>query len=562
MKNKSNIIFIIVLILLSTTMFFWISNKEGFHEDEIFSYGSSNYKYDNTYQRFGDKDAVNIIVYDEILKGNVKEKFNNLFYYFKNPSEFTKRDKELKLLEKPVWKTKEDAKTYATIGKEDIFNYFSVYYNQGKDVHPPLFYFLVHLFSTLFFGIFSKYIIFIINLIFFILTCIYLKKILKIFNKEKLSIPVILLYGLSIGSISTIIFLRMYQMLIFFIIYSLYIHFKIVESDFNIDKKLRNKLILVTVLGFLTQYYYCFFAFFECLVLLIYLIKNKKIQELFKYLKYLLISALIGIVLFPTSIYHIFFSYRGIASKETVNILERIILYFQELSYAFSIPTIIFIIICLGILSIYIFNLIKKNKKTKSIYESLLIIPFILYFLIVAIKSPEMRSDTIMRYISILIPILSIIIVLYLDNLINKIANKKTSFAIIFISIMLLSTYGMVNNEPRYLYKGYNEILNVANKNGNNNFVYISDDSFTYLKSMPEFLTYNKSLIINKNIDSLEILIDNEELTKENEFVLSINKWLNYEDILNKVLEYTHYNNYVILEDNKEFQTIIYKVFK
>ena len=51
MKNKNifNILFIITLIILSLIMIYFINQKEGFHEDEIFSYGSSNYKYDNLF---------------------------------------------------------------------------------------------------------------------------------------------------------------------------------------------------------------------------------------------------------------------------------------------------------------------------------------------------------------------------------------------------------------------------------------------------------------------------------------------------------------------------------
>ena len=104
------------------------------------------------------------------------------------------------------------------------FNYFSVYYNQVRDVHPPLFYGLVHFVSSIAYGHFSKYIICSINIVLFILLCIEIRKILKLLNKKYLSIPAILLYGLNIGTISTVIFLRMYQMLVFFTLVSLKLH--------------------------------------------------------------------------------------------------------------------------------------------------------------------------------------------------------------------------------------------------------------------------------------------------------------------------------------------------
>ena len=123
-------------------MLFWINQKEGFHEDKIFSYGSSNYKYDNVFQRYGPKDEVNQIIFDEILKENTIEQ---TIYYLKNPDKFMEKYETMVEQEVPVWKTREDAKEYLTIGKDDIFNYASVYYNQSRDVHPPLFYFAVHI---------------------------------------------------------------------------------------------------------------------------------------------------------------------------------------------------------------------------------------------------------------------------------------------------------------------------------------------------------------------------------------------------------------------------------
>ena len=38
-KKGYNIITIIILIITIIFMFYWIGKKEGFHEDEIFSYG-------------------------------------------------------------------------------------------------------------------------------------------------------------------------------------------------------------------------------------------------------------------------------------------------------------------------------------------------------------------------------------------------------------------------------------------------------------------------------------------------------------------------------------------
>ena len=564
MKVKLEKIFLaITIIIISIVMFYWISQKEGFHEDEIFSYGSSNYSLDNVFQRYGEKDEINQIIFDKILVGNVVD---NIKFYLTNPNQFMEEYNNLVKQEKPIWKTKQEAQEYLTIGKADILNYFSVYYNQSRDVHPPLFYFAVHIVSSIFFGMFSKYIIFLINLIFLILSFIMLRKILKLLDKQYLSIPLVILYGLSIGAISTVIFLRMYQMLVFFILLSLYLHIKIIKNKFDIDKKTRNILIATTILGFLTQYYYCIFAFFEFLVLIIMLLKSKKYDILRKYIKYHIISAIIGIAIFPASIYHIFFSYRGIGAGEKSG-LENIGIYLKELCYAFSINEILvlgFILILICITIIFVIRKKEKLSSTKKNILAILIIPTILSFFVICLISPQMKDDTIIRYISIIIPLVSIIIILILDKITNIfIKNKKNiSFIVILILVGILSIYGLITSEPRYLYKGYNQILNVAKENKDLHYMYVCDNNFTYLSELPEFLVYDKTMIINNNLDNLEQLKDDGELNRQESIIINIKKWLDYDKILKDVMEYTEFNNYEILYESDEQESIIYKLTK
>jgi len=82
----SNKIFILIMIILSIIMGIYIHQKEGFHEDEMFSYGSSNYRYDNVYQQFGRSDSINVFTKEYIMGDNLIETVKNYIYYnYKNP---------------------------------------------------------------------------------------------------------------------------------------------------------------------------------------------------------------------------------------------------------------------------------------------------------------------------------------------------------------------------------------------------------------------------------------------------------------------------------------------
>ena len=89
LNNIENIIFVLIIIICSIFMFYWINNKEGLHNDEIFSFVSSNYN------------------------GNIFSLTTDSF----------------------TWISSEEAKGYFTISTNDILKYGQVYMNQARDVH-------------------------------------------------------------------------------------------------------------------------------------------------------------------------------------------------------------------------------------------------------------------------------------------------------------------------------------------------------------------------------------------------------------------------------------------
>lgn len=542
LKNKY---IILIITILSCLMFYFVREKQGFHEDEIFSLGSSNYKYDNVYRPFGYAEANQDVFYNQILKSDNKL-YNLKKFIFDNDS-FIKDETLSK--EVPIFKSNSEALEYLTIGKYDVFNYFSVYYNQSRDVHPPLFYFLVHFVSTIFYGTFSKYIIFSINLIFFIGTLLVINKIMKNLNKEKLGIPTMILYGGSIGCISTVMFQRMYMMLTFFSILYLYLTIKFIQDDFIVKKKY--PWILTILFGFLTQYYFCIYIVLVFILISIYLIIKKQYKKLYSYFIVHVIPAIIGIAFYPASIYHIFFSYRGIeGSGSSKSIFESIIYYLNQIYKLFGFKNLLIITIIFGII------LLIKNKVTiekyKHKYIIILILPVIMYILIVSKIAPFLGENYTSRYIMLTFPIIAISI-MYLFSLITK-----SSVIPLIVSIILVVN-GLINETPVYLYKDYKKAMDLAYQYQEDYFVYIFDNNFTHLSSLPEFATYKASLIIDINNYDFSLL-NNDELNNSSEFIVCIKNWLNQEEILNKILENTKYNKYEkILELSSDVESTYYK---
>ena len=553
---KENKFIILTIVILCGLMFYFINQKQGFHEDEIFSYGSSNYKYDNVYRWFGYAEANQDILYKQVLTGSLSNRINNLIKYKTNIEYFNKD--EILSKEIPTWKYKEDALEYLAIQKGDIFNYFSVYQNQARDVHPPFFYYLVHLTSTLFYNNFTKYIIFSINLVFFIGVLLIIKKIVESLNHKELVIPTMILYGASIGCISTVMFQRMYMMVTFFSILYLYFIIKFIKNDFKIKDKFW--FILTIILGFLTQYYFCIYIVLIFIILSIYLLLNKKYKKWFDFLKLHVISALIGIVIYPFCIEDIFFSYRGIGSSEakTKIFLESLQYYGNQLIDLFGLQNIIYLLI-IGLIIAVIHKINKKEILKNKLNIIVIFLPIILFIMTISKIAPFLGENYTSRYMMLLFPVISIAILYILTFLFD---NKKTIFIVGLSISLLLSINGLYNNTPVYLYKDYEKAMELAKDNSDKYFVYVFDNYFTHLSSLPEFNTYKASLILNKNIHDFEIL-NNKELNESNEFILCIKNWLNKDEILNLVLEKSGYKNYeVLLELNSDVESTYYKITK
>lgn len=548
----NNKFFLITALILTIIMCFFINQKQGFHEDEIFSYGSSNYKYGNMYQNYGYAHANEDLLYKHILTGSPVEKIKKLIDFKIHPENYENQKDEILKKEIPIFRTKQDALNYAGIQKEDIFSLFSVYYNQAIDVHPPLFYFLVHFISIFFFNQFSKYIIFLLNLIFFIGTLWIIYKIMHLLNKKKFAISTVILYGASIGAISTVMFQRMYMMLTFFSILYLYYTIKWIKQKYILKKKDSILWIITIICGFLTQYYFCIYIVLLFIILSFYLLYKKKYKNWLTYFKLHLLSAAIGILLFPSSIYHIFFSYRGFGNTENNSLpfFHMINYYLQQIFKLFSINFIFIIIVTLLLIGLLIYRKIHKKEKkeeNKILYLSILILPIVLFIIIVSKIAPYLGADYTSRYIMLLFPMIAICFVYGLACLINK----KKLVQITFIFSILLSFYGLLSNTPVYLYKDYKQSMTIAKEYQNDYFIYIYDNYFTHLSSMPEFLTYTKSLIINANIYDFEHLKTMDELQNQKEFILCIKNWMNTDELLEKVLDYSGFTQSELLADIK-----------
>ena len=511
LKNKENIkkIFIIILIaLMSGIIFFFQTKKIGFHEDEAYTLCSAVNPNDGLMAAYDDWAA------------------------------------------SPVWRTKEYVKNSMSLAPNNILNFKALYINQANDNHPPLFYTLVHFSSLLFGGQFNIYTVFVVNIIAFIFSCSIIIKILKLLDKEHLIFPTLIFYGLSMGTISMVIYQRMYMLLTLFIMLYFYLSLKLYKNDFVMDRKLTIQLGVTTILGFLTQYFFVFYAFFIFAIMVIQMIKKKKDRKIIrKYVVSHIIYGALGILLFVPCIKHLLFSDRGLTNLGNSNYWGHMLDYIKHLSYAFTINNtnniLMFSILILFAISTIAF-IIKSKEKFIPIIT---IVPSIFYFFI-AVKMTSFQE---LRYIMAVIPFIVLTVFFILDEFIN-IKYKEILF--IAISIILILP-GFIFSKPKFLYENYENALNIANKNSEKSFVYVYDNIFNHMQSVPEMMIYEKTLIINYNKDELKCAYNDDSLNNEGSFILSIKSYMDNEKILDEIKNNSNFKNITLLYEIENSSEVV-----
>lgn len=258
--------FLILLLLQLAVLLYYGSRKAGFHEDEFYSYYSTN-------------------------------KTAGLFV----------NDRQ--------WQERDSYRNDFVVLPGERFRYGVVAQMQSWDVHPPLYYFILHTVCSLFPGVFSKWLGIAVNVIAFI-PCFFLLRYLvyATMKQEKqasfLAFAVCLFWGFGAAVISGVMFIRMYQWLTLFILLCACLHVRAMEKqDFGIRFLL--PLGITVYLGFLTQYYYIVFHIFMGAGFCFLLLKNKKIRELLAYAMTCAAGLGAAIVSYPASMAHIFRGYRG-----------------------------------------------------------------------------------------------------------------------------------------------------------------------------------------------------------------------------------------------------------
>lgn len=357
--GKSKWFFLGLIIVLQTVVYLAMgAGKNYIHMDEGYSYGLANY------------DRVEIIENEDFY-----DQWHDAAYY-------------------------ED---YLAVQEDELGDFAPVYNNQRDDVHPPLYYFFLRIAMELATrlggnGHFSVWPGIVLNIIIMAVTTVLVfliaEKLLgKDKNGAKKALGLTLVAMLTVAAVDTVIYIRMYCLLAMMVASATYLHLRLLESE----KPKWGLLVAIGVtalLGVLTQYYFLFYLVPMYLYMAVYYGRVKKWRELGKYTGALAVAGVLSLVVWPHSLTHMFFGYRGQGVMDNLKDSSMLLGHLTDFgivlnNYIFHGIFILLIVLTMGLM---VRGLVKgkrlKIEPVRGRGYMVILIATIVYFLIAAVASP------------------------------------------------------------------------------------------------------------------------------------------------------------------------------
>ena len=491
-KNRRFYIAMIVLLILQiSTAVFFCTQKKGFHYDEYYSYYSSNITYG-----------------------------------------LVPTDME--------WKDTEEIKSEFMVLLGERFRYGLVSLMQTYDVHPPLYYLVLHTVCSLTPGVFSKWQGLSVNLFFFVLSWILMAAITDLTSnhRKRVIFAVCACFGFSPAVFSGITFIRMYMMLTCLCFLLLYIHIRAIHYDKRNFLQYYIPILIVTFLGFLTHYYFAVFLFFAAAATFLFMIIKKDLRRHATcYAASVAGGLLAAVVVYPSCLAHIFRGYRGTEAMDAFfdigNITQRLSFFFGLTNeYVFG-NTLYFLILTLLLLAMTCYYFAKRksantvSSKWFSINKretALIAITTIGYFLVAA-KTALLNAEEAIRYEMPIYGLLILLFMLSLDILLKKLEEqsgfKKTGtlFGVLLVITVAAEIFGLCSDKVQFLYREDEQNVVWASNHGEETIVYLYNpvNEWMIWDDAEELMQYDRIFFVS--MENENPVADESLLTAEHIYV-------------------------------------------
>ena len=366
------------------------------------------------------------------------------------------------------WQDRQTILDEFTVKPGEGFNYGLVKLVQSWDVHPPLYYCIFHTLCSFVPGTFTKWTGLLTNLIAFAIAYVFMCLLME---RLKIPFPVMVLtlvfWGLNPQTVSCNMLIRMYAFLGAAIIACGYYHVKLIQDYDNNSLELKAFLVksllpimVVSYMGFLVQYFYIFFFITIGAATSVYIVfVRKDIRNGIVYVTGCAISLGLAVLTYPASLRHMFGGYRGTGASgsffDIANTGLRLSFFVGLLNdFVFSGGLIIIIMmIILGLMLRLTGKQTKKRSQKRQRPEVVILaIGAVSYFLLTS-KTALLVGSASNRYEMPIYGLLIMLIFLDVNYVLTDLGNPVLIYGFYFIMIALLIKGHTYDKNVLFLYQ-------------------------------------------------------------------------------------------------------------
>lgn len=521
--NKLSCFLLFLLIVVTVGIQLWFGfRKAGFHEDEYYSYYSTN-----------------------------------MTYGWNVPN--------------GEWVDMQHYRNEFAVVPGEGFQYGKVTTVQSWDVHPPFYYWILHTVCSLTPNVFSKWQGIGINMAAFAVAmiCLYATGNLLFQDRWKTygSLAVCLCYAVSPATVSSAMFVRMYALLSAMILFSVYIHTKAWLQDRMTDPRFLFPLILSVYTGFLTHYYFLLFQFFltaaTCIALLI---RKRRWRYSIIYGATVLFSLALAYLTYPACLGQMFRGQRG--AEATANMFDLSTLFvrirfFGDLMNRYLFGGTFWVILALFVLCLVCF-IVKWSAKRRAcggdvIWGIILFLTSAGYLLTVS-KSALMLGDSSLRYIQPIFGVVLLLFFLFLRLLAEDCFGRRVGFYVEVVSLVLLTALGvtgLVRGKVLFLFPEDRQKIAYAQAHENIPAVYLykKESAWCVWESADELFVYPEMYFADAGqADSIR----DERINNASELIVYINNFGDTEKQIKRILRSNDSLNHYEMICESKFCTLYY----
>lgn len=403
-------------------------------------------------------------------------------------------------------------------------------------VHPPLYYVFMYIASVIFGG-HSKWIGLGVNMVFLLGTVVLMWLFMYDITKDRLlSLLALMVYLFNMSTLSDAMLIRMYMQMTFFVMAFLYCDNRL--KDDGKKRRIYPWLTAVTVGGFLTQYYFAFFAM-AFFVVEFFINRKNNMAKVKTYFFSMLTAVGVSTLIWPLWIPSMLFnSHAGSIAESAVDFRHFFVKIYEAFrtlqvsifQKAYAVGMIFFVVLCA------VFFLSKRVREHRTDIRNLVIkmvAALLAYSILVRILTPDYLTSPRYYYAAQMLELVSIIVMLY--ALITEYAVKHAVGVFACVCVLLTSGdvcgyalgYGIDYYGDAKVYDERMELLSEYS-----DALWVLTDYNSYkLDAMMDYLCIPEYIAVIDTGDTAEYNRLEEFNSVERTIIISLEHMVNYETV-------------------------------